>query len=93
MKKAACSEVKNDSSKFLRHAEKEDVEGTVKITVNGKPVEIDSLTIRGLLDQLGIDPTRIVVERNLEFVPQKMQDSVSLCNGDRIEIVQFVGGG
>jgi thiamine biosynthesis protein ThiS len=65
----------------------------MEITVNGKPVEIGSPTIRDLLAQLGIDPTRVVVERNLEFVPRKMQDSVSLCNGDRIEIVQFVGGG
>jgi sulfur carrier protein len=65
----------------------------MEIMVNGKPVETGSTTIRELLAQLEIDPTRVVVERNLEFVPQKMQDSVCLCNRDRIEIVQFVGGG
>jgi thiamine biosynthesis protein ThiS len=68
-------------------------ESTMKIIVNGKPMETGSATIRDLLSQLGMDTARVVVERNLEFVPQKMQDSVSLCDGDRIEIVQFVGGG
>jgi thiamine biosynthesis protein ThiS len=65
----------------------------MEIIVNGKPMETGSATIRDLLAQLGMDPTRVVVEHNLEFVQQKMQNSVSLCDGDRIEIVQFVGGG
>jgi thiamine biosynthesis protein ThiS len=65
----------------------------MEIVVNGKPVEIGNITIRDLLVQLKVDPTRVVVERNLDFVPQKMQDSVSLCDGDRIEIVRFIGGG
>jgi thiazole synthase len=65
----------------------------MEITVNGKPMEIGDATIRDLLTQLGVDPAMVVVERNLEFVPRKTLNSVSLCDGDRIEIVRFVGGG
>jgi thiamine biosynthesis protein ThiS len=65
----------------------------MEITVNGKPVETSGVTVADLLAQLGICTTSVVVERNLEIVPSKMQESASLCNGDRIEIVHFVGGG
>jgi thiamine biosynthesis protein ThiS len=65
----------------------------MEITINGKSAEISSTTVAGLLSQLRIDPTRVVVERNLEIVSGRMQESMILCNGDRIEIVHFVGGG
>jgi sulfur carrier protein len=64
----------------------------MEIIVNGRPVEISATSVSDLLIQLGIDPTRVMVERNLEIVPKKMQESVSLDNGDRIEIIHFVGG-
>jgi thiamine biosynthesis protein ThiS len=65
----------------------------MEISVNGKPVKISRATVCDLLAELKIDPARVVVERNLEIVPRKMQESVVLCDGDRIEIVHFVGGG
>jgi thiamine biosynthesis protein ThiS len=65
----------------------------MEIIVNGKPMEISTATVCELLNMLGIDPTRVVVERNLEIVPKKMQELASLQNGDRIEIIHFVGGG
>jgi thiamine biosynthesis protein ThiS len=52
-----------------------------------------SLTVRGLVEQLGLDPTRVAVERNLEIVPKSTFAEVTLMDGDRIEIVHFVGGG
>ncbi len=43
--------------------------------------------------QLGLEPTKIAVERNLEIVPKSQYEATILRDGDRIEIVQFVGGG
>ena len=65
----------------------------MELTVNGKTMKISPATIRDLLVQLEIDPTRVAVELNLEIVPKKMYESERLCDGDRIEIVHFVGGG
>jgi thiamine biosynthesis protein ThiS len=63
------------------------------LTVNGKTMKISGATIRDLLVELQIDPARVAVERNLEIVPKKMYESLRVCDGDRIEIVHFVGGG
>ncbi len=50
-------------------------------------------TVGSLLARLGIDPRRVAVERNLEIVPKARYDDTALAEGDRIEIVHFVGGG
>jgi thiazole synthase len=42
---------------------------------------------------LGLDPAKIAVERNLEIVPRSTYDQVQVANGDRLEIVHFIGGG
>ncbi len=63
------------------------------ITVNGNPVDTDAATLLGYLDSLGIDPARVAVELNLDIVPKKDYTVTTLNAGDRIEIVQFVGGG
>ena len=42
---------------------------------------------------LGLDPRKVAVERNLEIVPRSLHATTSLMDGDRLEIVQFVGGG
>jgi thiamine biosynthesis protein ThiS len=63
------------------------------LIVNGKTMKTGSATIHDLLVELGIDPTRVAVEYNLEIVPRKLQESVYLRDGDRIEIVHLVGGG
>jgi sulfur carrier protein len=65
----------------------------MEIIVNGKPMEINASTIGDLLFKLGIDPTRVVVEHNQEIMPKEMQKLANLNNGDRIEIIHFVGGG
>jgi thiamine biosynthesis protein ThiS len=65
----------------------------MEIAVNGKTMQISGATIRDLLVKLEINPARVAVERNLEIVPKKMYESLSVCDGDRIEIVHFVGGG
>lgn len=52
-----------------------------------------SISVAGLLDQLELEPKKIAVERNLEIVPKSLYGDTALSEGDRIEIVQFVGGG
>lgn len=63
------------------------------LTVNGEERDFDGGTLTRLLEQLGIDPRRVAVERNREIVPKMKYDETHLADGDRIEIVHFVGGG
>lgn len=66
----------------------------MKITVNGEPTELAApVTVAGLLGELSLEPRKIAVERNLEIVPKSSFDTMMLEDGDRLEIVQFVGGG
>lgn len=64
------------------------------ISLNGDPKILSvALSVQALVVQLGLDPTKVAVERNLEIVPKSTFADVVLGNGDRIEIVHFVGGG
>ena len=64
------------------------------VTVNGEPRRIAAgATIAAMLRELGIDPGRVAVERNLSIVPRSTLDDVAVEDGDRFEIVHFVGGG
>ncbi len=66
----------------------------MQIVLNGEKTEQkDGLSIAGLLTQLGIGVERVAVEVNLDIVPKARYDSHLLSDGDRIEIVHFVGGG
>jgi len=65
----------------------------VLIVVNGEQKEIGPLSVLGLLEMLEIDPRRVAVELNLEILPKPDYATTTLEDGDRIEIVQFVGGG
>jgi thiamine biosynthesis protein ThiS len=49
--------------------------------------------IADLVAQLGLDPRKVAVERNLEIVPRSAYAETALADGDRIEIVHFIGGG
>jgi thiamine biosynthesis protein ThiS len=66
----------------------------MRLVVNGKPVELPGgSTVSALLAQLEIDGARVALERNQDVVPRRTWDTVSLVDGDQIEIVTFVGGG
>ncbi len=65
----------------------------VVIQINGEKKEIGPLTVVGLLESLEIDPRRVAVELNLEILPKTDYETTTLQDGDRIEIVHFVGGG
>jgi thiamine biosynthesis protein ThiS len=64
------------------------------ITLNGEPYELDApMSIIDLLARLDIDPRRVAVEHNLSIVKRQLFADTFVQEGDRIEIVNFVGGG
>ncbi|BCS55706.1 sulfur carrier protein ThiS [Geobacter sp. SVR] len=66
----------------------------MQVLVNGEPMEVeDSVNIAALLAHLHIKPERVAVEVNLDIVPKATYGARIVSAGDRIEIVQFVGGG
>jgi thiamine biosynthesis protein ThiS len=66
----------------------------LRIEVNGKDREVsDGRTVAGLLEDLELDGRLVVVELNREIVRRTEIEDVTLQDGDRIEIVHFVGGG
>lgn len=66
----------------------------MKITLNGKPKDIaPAATVAELLEQLGLDMQKVVVERNAAILPRQSYASEAIQDGDTIEIIHFVGGG
>ena len=66
----------------------------MKITINGKTHSYDkSINIDQLLKNIGIDHRKVAVERNLEIVPKSSYQNTILKDGDKLEIVHFIGGG
>lgn len=69
-------------------------EKMVNITLNGENrTATAGQTIAGLCRDIGLDPAKVAVERNLEIIPRSTLSDVMLADGDVIEIVHFVGGG
>ena len=68
--------------------------GTVQITLNGEPFEIEQpLSLVALLDRLDIDARRVAIEHNLTIIKRQRFPEVIVGDGDQVEIVNFVGGG
>jgi len=66
----------------------------VEIILNGDPFEIEQpLTVVALLERLDIDARRVAVEHNLTIIKRQRFSDVVIGDGDRVEIVNFVGGG
>ncbi|WP_421728680.1 sulfur carrier protein ThiS [Brevundimonas sp.] len=65
----------------------------MQIQVNGDRREVAAGTILDLVSEMGLDPRKVAVERNLEIVPRSLHGETRLAEGDRIELVIFVGGG
>ena len=69
----------------------------MKLYINGQEREFSALdpdpVLTCLVDLLNMKPDRIAVERNGEIVPRASWASVILQPGDKLEVVQFVGGG
>ena len=65
----------------------------MRIQVNGEDRDVAATTILALVQELGLDVRKVAVERNLEIVPKSLHAETPVAEGDRIEVVQFVGGG
>jgi thiamine biosynthesis protein ThiS len=66
----------------------------MRIFLNGEAREIaDGTSVLDLVAALTDDPRGIAIERNLEIVPKAEHAATMLVDGDRLEVVQFVGGG
>lgn len=66
----------------------------MKLTINGDSRSFDSVPdVAALVAALGLDARKVAVERNLEIVPRSAYGRTPLADGDRIEIVHFIGGG
>jgi sulfur carrier protein len=64
------------------------------LTINGEARTFAALAdVAGLVAALGLDARKVAVERNLEIVPRSAYGKTPLADGDRIEIVHFIGGG
>jgi sulfur carrier protein len=70
------------------------MEADMQVMVNGESAEIkEGCTVTELLDHLQIGRERVAVEVGLQIVPKAQYDIHTMSEGDRIEIVHFVGGG
>ena len=66
----------------------------MKLWVNGEERGFDAAKdVQTLIAALGLDARKVAVERNLEIVPRSTYGATPLADGDRIEIVHFIGGG
>jgi sulfur carrier protein len=66
----------------------------MKIKINGEQQEIpDGLSVRAMLDHLGMNGGRVAIERNLEILPRSEWTGTLVQTNDSFEIVHFVGGG
>jgi len=66
----------------------------VNLTVNGEARTFEPLAnLSALVSALGLDGRKVAIERNLEIVPRSAYGKTKVVDGDRIEIVHFIGGG
>ena len=63
------------------------------LQINGDKREFSGVNLADLVEQLGMKGDRVAIELNLEIVPRDRWESTPLHDGDRLEIVHFVGGG
>jgi len=67
---------------------------SLQIQLNGEPREVaDGLTVEDLIVSLALEPSRVAFELNRSVVRRKDWSQTTLHDGDRVEIVHFVGGG
>jgi len=66
----------------------------IALQINGKRVELEQPTaLVAYLEQLGVNPRAVAVEHNGEIIERAAYESVTLREGDQVEIVRMVGGG
>ncbi len=67
----------------------------MRVVINGEEKELSGseLTLAGLVEQLGMKSDRVAIELNRDIVPRDRWYDTRLHEGDRLEVVHFVGGG
>lgn len=66
----------------------------MRIEVNGEAQQVaPGITVSALLKAMGIGDGPVAVERNRQIVPRAAHASTTLADGDKLEVVHFVGGG
>jgi thiazole synthase len=66
----------------------------MQVTINGEPRPLAApQSVQALLDTLGLDTRKVAVELNLEIVPRSAYGATQVGDGDKMEIVHFIGGG
>lgn len=67
----------------------------MNITINGEHYDDlpEGMSIAGLLVLLKLPPKKIAIERNREIVSKSTFEETILADGDRLEIIHFIGGG
>ncbi len=69
----------------------------MKLQINGEEREFESVpasfTLAALVEMLGMKSDRVAVELNRDIVPRDRWSQTDLKDGDRLEVVHFVGGG
>lgn len=65
----------------------------MKLFINGEERQLEVTTVATLVEQLGMKGDRVAVELNREIVTRADWSQTALREGDRLEIVHFVGGG
>jgi thiamine biosynthesis protein ThiS len=66
----------------------------MNVLVNGKPMDVEpGTTVEGLLERLGVPRKYTAVAVNRDITPKSAYASLTLGEGDRVEIVRPMGGG
>lgn len=66
----------------------------MQVTINGETKTLsEPMTVEQVLESVGLDSRKVAVERNLEIVPKSLYLTTKVTDGDRLEIVHFIGGG
>jgi len=67
---------------------------SIDVVINGKArTVVEGTTVLALLGELGLGDKRVAVERNRDVIPRAQHATTVLADGDRLELVTFVGGG
>ena len=66
----------------------------ISIHLNGEVTQIcQPQSLAALVNSLGVDLRQVAVEHNRSIIQRAQLDTVTLSNGDHVEIVEFIGGG
>jgi thiazole synthase len=69
-------------------------EAMISVRVNGEMRTVPAgCSLSAMLESIGLNPSKVAVERNLEVIPRSSLGEIEACDGDQFEIVHFVGGG